>query len=143
VEKIERYDNAELMSRFIQQLSEDEEVLIANCWRDCRRDGGKIFHVYSKLNEEGKLVGQPSVRNSSVARLHDAVEKADVEKYLNDELLDYFAAIFMKRCVAFMLPTFSDSSFLHQRHTNVQASHPGKQKTILYFGHSLFEQIIL
>jgi len=91
------------MSRFLQTLAHEDERLVEDCWRDCGADDSKIFHIYSKYNHQGKLIGQPSVQNSSVARLNDAAEKMDVDKYLNDELVDYFAAVFMERYAVFLL----------------------------------------
>jgi hypothetical protein len=87
------------MLRFLQALSDEDERMVEDCWRDCGSEGSKIFHIYSKYNNQGKLVGQPSVQIASVARLNDAAEKMDSDKYLNDELIDYFAAVYIERLV--------------------------------------------
>jgi hypothetical protein len=97
IERIERYDDGELLQRFIHPMSEEDEERVSECWRKCAEAGTDVFHRRSFLRFNGQVSQPFNLQASSVKRLDDHADRNAVDKYLNDELIDYFSRAFVER----------------------------------------------
>ena len=97
VERIERYNDGELLQRFVRPISEDDEARVGECWRKCAEDGNNIFNRRSFLRMNGQVSQAFEVHASSVRRLDDGTDRNAMDKYLNDEIVDYFSKVFVER----------------------------------------------
>jgi hypothetical protein len=97
VDRIERFDNAELLQRFIQPVSEEKDTLVTDCWVECGTLGTKLFHKRSFLGLDGQVSQVFELHADSVKRLDDCADRSAPDKYLNDELIDYFSKVYCER----------------------------------------------